>query len=346
MPSSTGSKVLLAYFSRAGENYGGRTDLTVGNTDVLAGMISRLIGYDVHRIEAADPYLEEYAATVERNVREQRGGARPAIANRLALVERTSACWAADLERQGADESCRHSSRASTSPARPCCRSRRTRMSGLGTTARDYAASCPGATIGVGLAVRGEEVGDAGAAVEAWLRHTTTCSRPDPSIRLCACPENGKVRWGVKTTPQHTTYEAMLKVWQEADRNTAFEHGWLFDHFNPIQGSLDGPCFEGWTTLAALASRTERIRLGLMVAGNTYRHPAVHAHMAATVDVISNGRLDFGVGAGWNEYEHSSMGIPLYAPGERIRRRRRGVRDHEAALHPAAHRLRRAVLPA
>ena len=129
-----------------------------------------------------------------------------------------------------------------------------------------------------------------------------------------------KVRWGVKTTPQHTTYEAMLKVWQEADRNTAFEHGWLFDHFNPIQGSLDGPCFEGWTTLAALASRTERIRLGLMVAGNTYRHPAVHAHMAATVDVISNGRLDFGVGAGWNEYEHSSMGIPLYAPGERIRR--------------------------
>jgi alkanesulfonate monooxygenase SsuD/methylene tetrahydromethanopterin reductase-like flavin-dependent oxidoreductase (luciferase family) len=57
-----------------------------------------------------------------------------------------------------------------------------------------------------------------------------------------------------------------------------------------------------------------------MVAGNTYRHPAVHAHMAATVDVISNGRLEFGVGAGWNEYEHQSMGIPLYTPGERIRR--------------------------
>ena len=129
-----------------------------------------------------------------------------------------------------------------------------------------------------------------------------------------------KMRWGVKTSPQHTTYDAMLKVWQEADRNAAFEHAWLFDHFNPIQGSLDGPCFEGWTTLAALAARTERIRLGLMVAGNTYRHPAVHAHMAATVDVISGGRVDFGVGAGWNEYEHTSMGIPLYAPGERIRR--------------------------
>jgi F420-dependent oxidoreductase-like protein len=129
-----------------------------------------------------------------------------------------------------------------------------------------------------------------------------------------------RLRWGVKTAPQHTTYEAMLDVWREADRTPVFEHAWLFDHFNPIQGELDGPCFEGWTLLSALAAQTSRLRLGLMVAGNTYRHPAVHAHMAATVDVISNGRLDFGIGAGWNEYEHESMGIPLYAPGERIRR--------------------------
>jgi F420-dependent oxidoreductase-like protein len=129
-----------------------------------------------------------------------------------------------------------------------------------------------------------------------------------------------RLRWGVKTAPQHTTYEAMLGVWQDADATPVFEHAWLFDHFNPIQGELDGPCFEGWTLLSALAAQTTRLRLGLMVAGNTYRHPAVHAHMAATVDVISGGRLDFGVGAGWNEYEHESMGIPLYAPGERIRR--------------------------
>src|SRR5215217_399250 len=129
-----------------------------------------------------------------------------------------------------------------------------------------------------------------------------------------------KLRWGVKTAPQHTTYDAMLEVWQDADKERTFEHAWLFDHFNPIQGELDGPCFEGWTLLAALAAQTSRLRLGLMVAGNTYRNPAVHAHMAATVDVISNGRLEFGVGAGWNEYEHQSMGIPLYAPGERIRR--------------------------
>ena len=128
------------------------------------------------------------------------------------------------------------------------------------------------------------------------------------------------LRWGVKTTPQHTTYEAMQKVWQDAENTPAFESAWLFDHFNPIQGSLDGPCFEGWTLLSAIAAQTSRLRLGLMVAGNTYRHPAVHAHMAATVDVISGGRLEFGVGAGWNEYEHQSMGLPLYAPGERIRR--------------------------
>jgi F420-dependent oxidoreductase-like protein len=128
------------------------------------------------------------------------------------------------------------------------------------------------------------------------------------------------LRWGIKTAPQHTTYEAMRGVWHEADRTPAFEHAWLFDHFSPIQGDLNGPCFEGWTLLAALAAQTSRLRLGLMVAGNTYRHPAVQAHMAATVDVLSGGRLDLGLGAGWNEYEHHSMGIPLYPPGERIRR--------------------------
>jgi F420-dependent oxidoreductase-like protein len=126
--------------------------------------------------------------------------------------------------------------------------------------------------------------------------------------------------FGIKTAPQHTTYQAMLAVWQEADAIPVFEHAWLFDHFAPIQGSLDGPCLEGWTVLAAFAAVTSRLRLGLMVTGNTYRHPAVLAKIAATVDVISNGRLDLGLGAGWNAYEHTSMGIPLYRPGERIRR--------------------------
>src|SRR5262245_2545169 len=129
-----------------------------------------------------------------------------------------------------------------------------------------------------------------------------------------------RLRWGIKTSQQQTTYDAIVEIWRQADDNPAFEHAWLFDHFAPIYSDIDGPCLEGGTMLAALAAQTSRLRLGLMVAGNTYRHPAVHAHMAATVDIISNGRLDFGVGAGWNEYEHESMGIPLYAPGERIRR--------------------------
>ena len=129
-----------------------------------------------------------------------------------------------------------------------------------------------------------------------------------------------RLSFGIKTAPQHTTYEEMLAVWREADEIPAFEHAWLFDHFAPINGDLDGPCLEGWTTLTALATQTTRLRLGLMVVGNTYRHPAVLAKTAATVDVISGGRLDLGLGAGWNVYEHESMGIPLYPPGERIRR--------------------------
>jgi F420-dependent oxidoreductase-like protein len=129
-----------------------------------------------------------------------------------------------------------------------------------------------------------------------------------------------QLHFGVKTAQHHASYPAMLKVWQEADEIPTFEHAWLFDHFAPIQGDLDGPCLDGWTLLSALAAQTQRIRVGLMVTGNTYRHPAVLAKIATTVDVVSNGRLDFGVGAGWNEYEHSSMGIPLYPPGQRLRR--------------------------
>lgn len=129
-----------------------------------------------------------------------------------------------------------------------------------------------------------------------------------------------RLSFGIKTVPQHTTYEAMLGVWKEADAIPVIEHAWLFDHFAPINSDVNGPCLEGWTVLAALAAETERLRLGLMVTGNTYRHPAVLAKIAATVDIISNGRLDLGIGAGWNVYEHESMGLELYAPGERIRR--------------------------
>src|SRR5947209_15022774 len=129
-----------------------------------------------------------------------------------------------------------------------------------------------------------------------------------------------KLRFGIKTAPQNTRYEDMLRVWLEADAIPVIEHAWLFDHFMPISGDHTGPCLEGWTLLAAFAAMTKRLRVGLMVTGNTYRHPTVLANMGATVDIISHGRLDFGIGAGWNELEHSSYGIPLYAAGERINR--------------------------
>src|SRR6266700_5911402 len=128
------------------------------------------------------------------------------------------------------------------------------------------------------------------------------------------------LNFGIKTAPQNTTYADMLRVWQEADEIPVIEHAWLFDHFMPLGNDPTGPCLEGWTLLGAFAAQTKRLRIGLMVTGNTYRHPAVLANIAATVDVISQGRLDFGIGAGWNELEHNAYGIPLYAPGERIRR--------------------------
>jgi len=129
-----------------------------------------------------------------------------------------------------------------------------------------------------------------------------------------------KLRFGIKTAPQYTTYDDILRVWQEADSVPAIEHAWAFDHFIPLGPDPTGDQLEGWTLLGALAARTERLRIGLMVTGNIYRHPAVLAKIGATVDAISHGRLDFGIGAGWNELECSMYGIPLYAPGERIRR--------------------------
>jgi len=123
-----------------------------------------------------------------------------------------------------------------------------------------------------------------------------------------------KLRFGIKTAQQFTSFDDILRVWLEADRIPIIEHAWAFDHFIPLGPDPTGPQLEGWTLLGALAARTERLRVGLMVTGNTYRHPAVLANIGATVDHISHGRLDFGIGAGWNELESNMYGIPLYTP--------------------------------
>src|SRR6185312_6155657 len=117
-----------------------------------------------------------------------------------------------------------------------------------------------------------------------------------------------------------TTWADMLAVWQAADDIDVFESGWTFDHFYPIFSDSTGPCLEGWTALAALAQATQRMRVGVLVTGNVYRHPAVLASMVSTVDIVSGGRLELGIGAGWNEEECGAYGIDLPPLRERFDR--------------------------
>src|SRR5207244_3550580 len=111
----------------------------------------------------------------------------------------------------------------------------------------------------------------------------------------------------------------LRRYWQQAAASPTFTGLWLFDHFIALGDDPTRPCLEGWTLLAALAALTSRLRLGVMVTGNGYRHPAVLAKMAATVDITSNGRLDFGIGAGWHEPEYKAYGIPFPSAADRIR---------------------------
>ena len=107
--------------------------------------------------------------------------------------------------------------------------------------------------------------------------------------------------------------------------NAGFDGAWVFDHFKPLYGDPNGPCFEGWTALAGLAALTSRIRLGVLVTGITYRHPSVLATEAITVDHISNGRLELGMGAAWHQPEHEELGIPFPPIKERAERLEEGV---------------------
>ncbi len=101
---------------------------------------------------------------------------------------------------------------------------------------------------------------------------------------------------------------------------TGWDGIWYADHFVPNAQNISGPCNEAWTTIAALAASVPRVRIGPLVSGNTYRHPAVLAKMAATVDQISGGRLVLGLGSAWQENEHEAYGIPFYTTGDRLRR--------------------------
>jgi F420-dependent oxidoreductase-like protein len=137
--------------------------------------------------------------------------------------------------------------------------------------------------------------------------------------------EEDQMRIGIKTRPEHQTWAEIRDVWMAADEIDLFESAWNWDHFYPLSGDLTGPNLEGWTMLAALAQATSRIRIGCQVTGMIYRHPAVLANMAATVDIISAGRLELGLGAGWNQQECDAYGIELPPVRERFDRFDEGV---------------------
>lgn len=132
-------------------------------------------------------------------------------------------------------------------------------------------------------------------------------------------------RFAVKTPTHHTTWDRMLEIWRAADEMDVYESAWNFDHFYPIRGDSDGPCLEAWVTLSALAQATNRIRVGTMVNGMHYRHPAVTAAMASSLDIVSAGRLELGLGAGWYELESDAYGIELGTIGERMTRFEEGT---------------------
>ncbi len=117
------------------------------------------------------------------------------------------------------------------------------------------------------------------------------------------------LRVGIKHSGQDCTIEQLREVWATADE-AGFDHLWAFDHMASIgPGGPDRPVFEGWSLLAGMATSTRSVRIGLNVTGNTYRNPAMLAKIATTVDHLSGGRLEFGIGAAWAEIEHTMYGI-------------------------------------
>jgi flavodoxin len=176
-PAPTGGRgaprTLLVYFSRAGENYyyGGRRDLEVGNTEVLARMIAELIDCDVHRIDAADPYPAGYDATVERNVGEQNADVRPGIANPLdSIAEYDTVLLGSPIWNVRAPMIMSTFTDSHDFTGKTVLPFVTYAVSGLGSVELDYATACPGARIGAGLAVRGEEITQHRPDVKTWLQ--------------------------------------------------------------------------------------------------------------------------------------------------------------------------------
>lgn len=128
-----------------------------------------------------------------------------------------------------------------------------------------------------------------------------------------------EVRIGALCWNQYTDWPALLEAGRRADR-LGYDTLWTWDHLYPIVGDSHGPNYEGWLTITAWATATERVRIGLMVGANTFRNPALVAKMATTLDHISHGRAILGIGAAWFEEEHRDFGLEFGSgPPERLR---------------------------
>jgi F420-dependent oxidoreductase-like protein len=125
------------------------------------------------------------------------------------------------------------------------------------------------------------------------------------------------MRFGIDIAQQRLAWDELVSRARLAE-DLGFDGAWGFDHFQPLYGSGPGETFDGLTTLAALAGETTRLRLGLLVTGVTYRHPAVLAAQAMTIDHATHGRLEFSLGAAWYEPEHRQLGIPFPPTGTRF----------------------------
>jgi alkanesulfonate monooxygenase SsuD/methylene tetrahydromethanopterin reductase-like flavin-dependent oxidoreductase (luciferase family) len=121
----------------------------------------------------------------------------------------------------------------------------------------------------------------------------------------------------LKFSQQVHPIEVHVDVWRIADE-AGFDHIWGFDHLIALGSDPAAPIFDGWTALGAMAAITKRARMGLNVTGNLYRHPGLMAKIAVTVDHLSNGRLEFGIGTGWNEPEFKQFALPFPSAGDRV----------------------------
>jgi len=134
---------------------------------------------------------------------------------------------------------------------------------------------------------------------------------------IAPLPSEKVVTFGIVTGQHHLSWEALVEQWQLAEE-AGFDSLWLFDHFLALYDNPEGDTLEASTLLAGLAAKTRRARISVLVYGNTHRNPAILAKEITTVDHISGGRVILGIGAAWNEPEHTMYDIPFPTPGDRV----------------------------